>query len=70
MHSGCQTVWIQFRPDILTGLQNIRPGLGPNCLQKLAADDTKWTKNFKNVNKIMLNIINTILFSMNNFLQK
>ena len=32
--SGSQTVWIQIRPDILSGLD-----LDPNCLQRLSADD-------------------------------
>ena len=32
--SECQTVWIQIRPDILSG-----PDLGSNCLQKLSSDD-------------------------------
>ena len=32
--SECQTVWIQIMPDIFVG-----PDLGPNCLQRLLADD-------------------------------
>ena len=32
--SKCQTVWIQIRLDVF------RPDLGPNCLGKVAADDT------------------------------
>ena len=32
--SECQTDWIQIRPDVFVG-----PDLGPNCLQKLSADD-------------------------------
>ena len=32
--SECQTVSIQIRPDIFFG-----PDLGPNCLQRLSADD-------------------------------
>ena len=32
--SECQTDWTQIRPDILFG-----PDLGPNCLQRLSADD-------------------------------
>ena len=31
----CQTVWILIRPDIY-----VEPDLGPNCLQRLSADDT------------------------------
>ena len=33
-----QTIWIQIRPDVrrLVGL-----GLGPNCFQRLSADDTR-----------------------------
>ena len=30
----CQTVWIQIRTDVIVG-----PDLGPNCLQRLSADD-------------------------------
>ena len=30
-----QTVWIKIRPDVFVG-----PDLGPNCLQKLSAEDT------------------------------
>ena len=40
----CQTIWIQIRPDILSGLiwfQNVRPDLVLNCLQKLSADNTR-----------------------------
>ena len=33
--SECQTVWIQIRHD-----GNGVPDLGPNCLQRLSADDT------------------------------
>ena len=33
--SECQTVWIQIRADIFVG-----PDLGPNCLQRLSADNT------------------------------
>ena len=33
--SECQTVWIQIRSNIF-----FRPDLGPNCLQRLSADDT------------------------------
>ena len=29
---GCQAVWIQIMP--------VGPDLGPNCLQRLSADDT------------------------------
>ena len=35
-YQQCQTVWVQIRLDKMSG-QN----LGPNCLQKLAADNTK-----------------------------
>ena len=31
----CQAVWIQIMP--------FRPDLGPNCLQRLSADDTSMT---------------------------
>ena len=31
----CQAVWIQIMPEVFVG-----PDLGPNCLQKLSADDT------------------------------
>ena len=31
--SECQTVWIQIRTDA------VGPDLGPNCLQRLSADD-------------------------------
>ena len=30
----CQAVWIQIRP------MPVGPDLGPNCLQRLSADDT------------------------------
>ena len=40
MPSECQTVWIQIRPDILSGLKNVGPDLGPNCLQRLSVDGT------------------------------
>ena len=33
--SKCQTVWIQIRPDVLSG-----PDRDPICLQRLSADDT------------------------------
>ena len=33
--SECQIDWIQTRPDIFVG-----PDQGPNCLQKLSADDS------------------------------
>ena len=29
-----QTVWTRIRPE-----QNVAPDLGPNCLQRLSADD-------------------------------
>ena len=32
--SGCESVWIQIRTDILS-----IPDLGPSCLQKLSADE-------------------------------
>ena len=34
--SVCQIVWIQIRPDFMSG-----PDLGPNCLQKLSAAGLK-----------------------------
>ena len=37
IQSECQTVWIKIRPDILD--------LGPNCLQRLPADDTNRQRN-------------------------
>ena len=30
----CQTVWTPIGPE-----QNVGPDLGPNCLQRLSADD-------------------------------
>ena len=33
--SECQTVQIQIKPR-----QNVGPDLGPNCLQRLSAEDT------------------------------
>ena len=36
--SGCQTVWTQIRTDILS-VSSDGPDLGPNCLQRLSADD-------------------------------
>ena len=38
--SECQTVGIQIRPDVLSGMKNVRPDLGLNCLQMLSADGT------------------------------
>ena len=44
-HHQCQTVWIQIRPmsnslDPDQAYNFVRPDLGPNCLQRLSADDT------------------------------
>ena len=41
----CQTVWIQIRPNFILGPDPdqaqhfVGPNLGPNCLQRLSADD-------------------------------
>ena len=35
--SDCQTDWFQIMPDTTF----VGPNLGPNCLQRLSADDTK-----------------------------
>ena len=35
-----RTVWVQSRPDVMLGLNNIGSDLGPNCLQMLSADIT------------------------------
>ena len=34
----CQTVWIQIRPDVLSGM-NPGPDLDSKCLQVLSADN-------------------------------
>ena len=39
--SECQTVWIQIRPNIFWA------DLGPNCLQRLSADDNRLPKGWK-----------------------
>ena len=44
--SECQTVWIQIKPDILSG-----PDLGPNYLQRLSENGTSRQRVNKNLGK-------------------
>ena len=49
-HDQCQMVWIQIRSG------NVVPDLGPNCLQRLSADN-KSRSRVKGVRKIVIRLI-------------
>ena len=49
-HDQCQMVWIQIRPG------NVVPDLGPNCLQRLSADNKSRCR-VKGVRKIVIRFI-------------